>query len=113
MLISFLFFFVLFFFCFFFLFFFQFRNEEKFARGHVWLKGKCDNTLTFLDLWICGLEHCHVTNGHAGDRCLDVLFEFLFAIFSLLHFYTSYQTHPTFWNSNLYEWHRISEENGV
>ena len=34
-----------------------------------------------LQLRICGLEHCYVTNGHAGDRFLDVLFSFLFAFF--------------------------------
>ena len=31
-----------------------------------------------LQLRICGLEHCRVTNGHAGDRFLDVLFSFFF-----------------------------------
>ena len=66
--------------------------------------------LTVLQLRVCGLEHCHITNGHAGDRVLDVLFSCLFAIFSEPHSYRNYQTHPYLWNNSLHQWPRISEK---
>ena len=48
---------------------------------------------TRLESRVCRLELCHVTNKHAWDRFLDVLFRFLFAMFLEPHSYRSYQTH--------------------
>ena len=50
-------------------------------------------TKSILELRICGLEQCHVSNGHAGDQFLDILLSFLFAFFSEPHSYRCYPTH--------------------
>ena len=86
-------------------FFFSISERGQNRDGQVLgcRDGGVATSKSVLKVRICGLEHCPVTNGHAGDRFLDVLFSFLFAIFSEPHSYRSYQTHPYFWNSNLYE----------
>ena len=66
-----------------------------------------------LQLRICELEQCHVTTGHAepifGSAFLIVIRN-LFQNHILLE--ATRQTR-TFWNSNLHEWRRISDVNGV
>ena len=64
------------------------------------------NCATVEDLW-AGALSCN------KGPFLDVLFSFYFACFQN-HILIEATIHiPTFWKSNLHEWPRISEENGV
>ena len=74
--------------------------------------------ITVPQLRICGLEHCHVTNGHVGERgagYLDIHFFFHFCshFVSEPRFIEAVVHSPIFWNSNLHGWPRVSEENDV
>ena len=51
---------------------------------------------TMLQLRICGLEHCHVTNGHAGDQFLNIRFYFCSQFFQNHILKRSYQTSQPF-----------------